>query len=54
VATPLVVELISDLAQGLDYLAARDARQMTQSETSTTSSEIGGGIGSAWLFRLSR
>jgi hypothetical protein len=53
-AAPLVVELVADLAQRLDHLAARNAWQLTQIVTSTISSEIGGGIGSEWAFRLSR
>jgi hypothetical protein len=54
VAASLVIGFLSDLAQSLDDIAAGDERDLTQIETSTISSEIGGGVGSEWIFRLSR
>jgi hypothetical protein len=53
VTATLVVELVADLAQRFDHFLAGHAREMTHTETSTTSSEMGGGIGSLCAFRLS-
>jgi hypothetical protein len=53
VATALVVEVISGVSQGVDCLAASGARHMAQIVTSTTSSDIAGGIGSECLCKVS-
>jgi hypothetical protein len=54
VAPSLVIGFISGTTQGLDRITPGDEREVTQGETSTISSEIGGGMGSEWRFRLSR
>jgi hypothetical protein len=47
VATMLTILNIPNLPKRGDDFAARDPRQTAQARTSTTSSSIGGGIGSS-------
>jgi hypothetical protein len=46
VAAPLAVELVADFGERLDCPPPGDLGQTTQPTTSTTSSVMGGGIGS--------
>lgn len=54
VAALLMVELVPDLTENFGEFAARKRRQMIQADTSTISSEMGGGTGSPCFARLSR
>lgn len=47
VASPLSVHLVSKALEGSNRLRTRDTRQLAHTATSTTSSSIGGGIGSS-------
>ena len=54
VAATLMVELVAEFTQRLDHIAAGNTRQVAHTVTSTTSSVMGAGTGSAWALRLSR
>lgn len=47
VASPLMIDLVSKTLEGADCLRTRDTGEATHTATSTTSSSIGGGIGSS-------
>src|SRR4051794_25768325 len=49
----LSIDLVSNLSQCLHYVASRHSRQATHGLTSTTSSEMEGGIASPCASRLS-
>jgi hypothetical protein len=54
VAAPLAVSLVADALEDANRLAGRDARELAQTATSTSSSWMDGGIGSSRSLRLSR
>jgi len=54
VAPGLVVNLVAQLGEDADGILTGDDRESAHTATSTTSSTIGGGIGSPCLARLAR